>query len=129
MSPVVINNTLMTQTSSRGKYLGKIDIEWNDGSNWTNDRLPPVSQLEERRKALLDKIDRLAQNESSNIKKQLARLQQQLKRLDKDIAFRLSQESEITGPTNRHRLSFLPVRPMRTPESIEALVQEIESLK
>lgn len=129
MSPVAINGTLMTQTSSRGKYLGMLQIEWNNSSAWTNDRLPPVSQLKKRRTDLLEKIDLLVQEDSSKVKKQMARLQQQLKRLDTDIAFRMSQENALTGPANKHKLRFIPVRPTRTPDTIEAIVQQIEDLK
>lgn len=128
MSPKVINGALMTQVSSRGKYLGKIEIEWKNGSNWTNDRLPPVSLLKKRQKDISNKIHLLVTEDSSQSKKQLARLQLQLKRLDKDIAFRLSEQS-AANLKNRHRLSFIPVRPVHSTETMENLVKEIDSLR
>jgi 2',3'-cyclic-nucleotide 2'-phosphodiesterase (5'-nucleotidase family) len=34
VSPKVLNNTLVTQTAGRGKYLGQLDIGWNTTKQW-----------------------------------------------------------------------------------------------
>jgi len=51
--PVNINNTLLCQTASRGKYLGHLQIDWNDSKTWGNDT-PDQLQKEYNR---LDRIN------------------------------------------------------------------------
>lgn len=34
MSPILINKTLISQTETRGKYLGVLDINWNGHDHW-----------------------------------------------------------------------------------------------
>jgi hypothetical protein len=51
--PVNINNTLLCQTASRGKYLGHLQIDWNDSKTWGKDN-PDQLQKEYNR---LDRIN------------------------------------------------------------------------
>ncbi len=34
MTPILINQTLISQTETRGKYLGVMDVEWNGHGRW-----------------------------------------------------------------------------------------------
>lgn len=36
MNPILINKTLISQTETRGKYLGVMDIEWNGHGRWSD---------------------------------------------------------------------------------------------
>ncbi len=128
MAPKVVNNTLITQTSSRGKYLGKLDIEWNHGDTWYNDRLLPVSELKKRRTKIETQLTQLRSNNTNNAsKKKISRLQLQQQRLDKEIETRSAQESKRGyRPYNKHKLRFIPVQPTHSPESIESIVQNID---
>lgn len=36
MTPIVIKNTLISQTDIRGKYVGVLDIQWNGHGRWKN---------------------------------------------------------------------------------------------
>ena len=36
MTPIVIKNTLISQTDIRGKYVGVLDIQWNGHGRWQN---------------------------------------------------------------------------------------------
>lgn len=129
MAPKVVNNTLITQTSSRGKYLGKIDIEWNSGDTWYNQRLLPLSELTKRKTAIETQLVQIEKNQSN--KRNVARLQRQQQGLEKEIESRSAQEAELgVYPYNKHTLSFIPVQPTHTPTSIESIVQNIDkSLK
>ena len=69
MAPKVINKTLITQTSSRGKYLGKLDVEWNSGNAWHNDRLLPLSKLIERRATIESQLSQLETNTAESTRK------------------------------------------------------------
>ena len=127
MAPKVINNTLITQTSSRGKYLGEIDVEWNHGNTWYNDRRLPVSELLKRKTAIENQLTSLAGIKNNASKKRISRLQRQQQRLDKEIATRRAQENERGNRSyNKHKLRFIPVHPTHSPESIESIVQNID---
>ncbi len=127
MAPKVINKTLITQTSSRGKYLGKLDIEWNSGNAWHNDRLLPLSKLINRRATIESQLTQLENNTAKSNKKKVSRLQLQQQRLEKQIESRKAQEKENSGrPKNKHRLRFVPVQPTNTPQSIESIVDDID---
>lgn len=41
MSPLQINQTLISQTETRGKYLGVLDIDWNGHGRWHEANSPP----------------------------------------------------------------------------------------
>jgi len=125
MAPKVVNNTLITQTSSRGKYLGKIDIEWNSGNAWYNKRLLPLSELIKRKTTIKSQLVQIEKNQSN--KRKVSRLQRKLQRLEKEIESRSAQEAERGDhPYNKHRLSFIPIQPTHTPASIESIVQNID---
>ncbi|BHH83304.1 hypothetical protein [Desulforhopalus sp. 52FAK] len=123
MSPVVIGKTLITQTSSRGKYIGLLNIEWNDGEQWNNGKLPSISDLKSRQTRLLQAIEQLKNDENAG--KRLTRLELQEKRLAMDIE-KLLDEQKAGLAYNTHALSFFPVRPSTSPEDIEAIVQTID---
>lgn len=127
MAPKVLKNTLITQTSSRGKYLGKLDIEWNSGNGWYNDRLLPLSQLIKRKASIEFQLTEITKNTNASNEKKISRLQLQQQRLEKEIENRRIQEEERAArPSNRHKLSFIPVQPTNSPKSIESIVQNID---
>lgn len=128
MAPKVVNNTLITQTSSRGKYLGKLDVEWNNGITWHNDRRLPISELVKRKTTIERQLTKLGNNQNDANKKRISRLQRQQQRLEKEIATRSAEESERGNrPYNKHKLRFIPVQPTHSPESIESIVQNIDT--
>lgn len=51
--PVNINNTLLCQTAPRGKYVGFLQIDWNDSKTWGKS-IPGLLQKEQNR---LDRIN------------------------------------------------------------------------
>lgn len=126
MAPKVMNNTLITQTSSRGKYLGKLDVEWNHGNTWFNDRLRPLAELKKRRITIGTQLTQLGSNKNNANKKRISRLQRQQQQLEKEIVSRSEQESEHgERPYNKYKLRFIPVQPTHSPEAIESIVQNI----
>jgi 2',3'-cyclic-nucleotide 2'-phosphodiesterase (5'-nucleotidase family) len=129
MRPLVVNNTLITQTSTRGKYLGTLDIEWHGRGIWYNDRQISLSELRTREKTVSTQLDQLKANKSEQTgknKKKIARLQIKKQRLEKEIEVRDLQEAKFSGQPNKHRLRFIPVQPKKSPEDIESIVQEIK---
>ncbi len=80
--PYTIENTLITQTGTRGKYLGMMRIEWNKAGKWSEKSFTRIRTQEDR---------------LGRVKKQLARLEQQKnkKALTKDKEYKkLSTEAK-----------------------------------
>lgn len=127
MAPKEVNNTLITQSSSRGKYLGKLEIEWNYGETWYNNRRLPLAELRKRKTTIETQLTQLINNTKSSNKKRISRLQLQQQRLTQEIESREIQESESGDlPANRHKLRFIPVQPTHSPNSIESIVVNID---
>lgn len=130
MAPEFVGQTLITQTSSRGKYLGTLEIEWNGGKSWYNEKLLPLSELIKREMTLtsaLEKLNKFDGEQKNNSEKKIARLQLQKQRLEKEITRRSVLEAKRgPHPDNKHRLSFIPVQSTNSPQKIEAIVQKIE---
>lgn len=129
MAPMVINQTLITQTSRRGKYLGKLEIDWKGSNVWYNKRLRPLAELRKKDAAIGLQLARLSEREHkqrSNLQKRISQLRLQKQRLLKEINSRQIQKAEQAGrPLNQHRLTFIPVLPKNSPREIEAIVEEI----
>jgi len=51
--PKLIGNSLITQTASRGKYVGRIDINWTASGKWLQE------DSAEQRKDIKDRLDRI----------------------------------------------------------------------
>lgn len=51
--PKLIGNSLITQTASRGKYVGKIDINWKASGKWLQE------ESAKQRKDINDRLDRI----------------------------------------------------------------------
>lgn len=51
--PMLNNNTLITQVGSRGKHVGRLDIDWQPSGRWQHDTSIGKKQLQER----LDRIN------------------------------------------------------------------------
>jgi 2',3'-cyclic-nucleotide 2'-phosphodiesterase (5'-nucleotidase family) len=43
LHPIVIQQTLIAQTDTRGRYLGQLDIAWNGRGRWTGTIAPPTT--------------------------------------------------------------------------------------
>lgn len=52
-APRLFNNTLITQIGSRGKYMGKMEISWNNSHRWQQNFPPHLKQARDR----LDRIN------------------------------------------------------------------------
>lgn len=132
MAPIVVNQTLMTQTSSRGKYLGKLEIEWNGSNIWHSERLLPLSHLRKRIATIDSQIAQISQrenNQKTNSNKKISRLQLQKKRTEQEIENRIAVEGENSDQLhNRYKSSFIPVQPTNAPKEIESIVHNIDTL-
>jgi 2',3'-cyclic-nucleotide 2'-phosphodiesterase (5'-nucleotidase family) len=58
LSPVLNNNTLITQTSAQGQYLGMLTVEWGNSGRWEVDLEKELGVLNSR----VDAIDRKIKN-------------------------------------------------------------------
>jgi 2',3'-cyclic-nucleotide 2'-phosphodiesterase (5'-nucleotidase family) len=58
LTPVLNNNTLITQTSAQGQYLGVLSVEWGNSGRWEVDLEKELGVLNKR----VDAIDRKIKN-------------------------------------------------------------------
>jgi 2',3'-cyclic-nucleotide 2'-phosphodiesterase (5'-nucleotidase family) len=65
LSPVLNNNTLITQTANRGQYLGLLNIEWGSSGKWEFDLGKQLSVLNSQIDGINRKIQRMESQENS----------------------------------------------------------------
>ncbi|TKB10355.1 hypothetical protein [Desulforhopalus sp. IMCC35007] len=131
MVPALVGNALITQTSTRGKYLGKLDVTWKKGKGWQNDRLLPLGELLKREEDISSRLNKILASDASSSsisKSKVARLQLQQEKLKKEIEKRRLAEPEGTESIyNTKSIRFLPVQPTTFPEEIENIVRTIDA--
>jgi len=89
LAPKNINNTLLCQTSGRGKYLGMLDINWNSRKEWRQSPQQNPATLQSRLDRVIWQLERFKKRYA---KQGLAenphylRLQKEKKRLENSLA-------------------------------------------
>jgi len=128
--PKVALKSLLVQSGGRGKYIGKLDVIWQDEGNW----FPMSSQSPIQQKARLGAIDRELSKlnrqqleAKKDLSRKIARLQVSRDRIIKQIE-EMTKKSVINGaqPTKGYRASFLPVQPVNSATPINTIVSDIK---
>lgn len=130
MMPHIVRNTLMTQVSSRGKYLGRIDICWEGKGVWLNQQSIPLDALKKRQQKIEKQLQDLAAEDPQETKnrRKIGRLKLQKKRISQEIAERIAlEEKSADQDQNSYKVSFLPVKPTSKPKEIESIVLKIKA--
>ena len=60
LAPIKINNTLIVQTASQGKYLGWMEIDWRANREWQDDTLKEELALKKRELTAVSRKDKSA---------------------------------------------------------------------
>ncbi len=122
-------NTLVCQTSSKGKYIGRMEIEWQGAGFWHNKKAPPLQTLQGRLRSLQERIavfEKQAPGTNERNKK-LSRLTAQSKQLEEEIRARTTLEEKGAGlPQNQYVTGFLAVLPDRDPQTERAITEELK---
>lgn len=127
MVPLLINNTLLTQTTGRGKYLGVLRIQWNRSRTWGQGSPDRIRETQSR----LDRIDwQIGRMKKRYSAEQLAasnRYQRLVNNRRQLIATleRLKQEQRATVPPCRHRNRFIGLASSLPPDpDIQAVIDQ-----
>ncbi len=114
LAPKLINNTLICQTASRGKYLGVLNIDWKAGSHWGKGESKKLDQLEKKLTRIEKQISReeqqgkLAQTENEGRYQRLVDAKEGLLQQKKKILDSLNQN---TRPIATFSHQFIPLKP------------------
>lgn len=57
--PQLVNNTLLCRTSTEGKYLGRLKVDWRESGRWDEDNQGRLTALQSELDRLLVRIDRM----------------------------------------------------------------------
>lgn len=135
--PKLSNNSLSTQVSNRGRYMGQLDIAWSPRGMWNDPSLPSISQLEKRVESydkntlrLKDKLKQATPSQAEYITKNLERIVRQKNAIEATISSRKKLEKTIITqnlPTNTFSYSVHKVVPTRQVPEVDELVAQIKS--
>lgn len=131
--PVVVGRSLLTQADGRGKYLGKLDVNWHPQGSWLISSPAESQKHLESRIATIDlQIQKYREENSAshldyeqkltkmlNHKKSLLN---QLSALETSIA----EEMHKLVYRNSFDATFLPVRPLPSGDAVDAIVDDIK---
>jgi len=131
VSARVFHNSLITQTVSRGKYLGKLNIDWQNDGKWKTDSSQSLQHLKNKLKSIDKQIETLKQQQGTNqaLSKKIARMQSYKKTIISQIEAEELSVSARHSPSaeNRYASSFVPVRPTNSKSSVTSIVQQTKA--
>jgi len=134
IQPIVSNvshNSLLIQSGSRGKYLGKIDITWHGPGSWFIAPSQSLTQQKQKLTAIDRQLHLLTQqqdNSGFDYSKKIARLQLSRQFISQHIANQETEQAENdTIPAKFFSSSFLPVKPAAADTDIEDIVLDIKN--
>jgi len=129
LSPKVLHKALITQTESRGKYLGKLEIDWHRNGKWAvNNPKQSLEHLKRRLRAIDLQIEKLYLQQETNatLAKKIARMESYRKTMLSQIESLESYSAETSNHTvqNRYISAFVPVKPVTSESNVATIVRE-----
>lgn len=129
-TPENTGNCLITQSGSRGKYIGKLDIEWRSSGKWQSDPTRTLTQLQQRLNSINRQIKQLRQREQTQPGKHKQKLER-MKAYQHTVQGQVEQKTAefadgAHASASRFNSSFLPVRPSASPAAMQRIVQDIK---
>jgi hypothetical protein len=127
IQPQVFQNSLLVQSGSRGKYIGRLDITRHGPGNWYTAPSPlPAERLTaiDRQLGQLEKEQRETNRDFSQ---KIARLQSYRQRLSEQTAQYKPEDSASTiAPSKRFKYATLAVKPASSRADTQTIVQDIK---
>lgn len=130
LPPRIGHNTLFAQTESRGKYLGKLEIQWKPDGRWHTDPPQPLLDLRKRLSAIDIQLASLKKQEtadSATSSKKHARMESYRKTIVEQID---AQETAVTDANNKQIVqniftsSFMPIPPTIVTNEVSEIVSK-----
>lgn len=111
-SPYLVNNTLITQIGSRGKYAGRLDIDWQDSRRWEQSVTDKIKPLRDRLDRTNWHIGRLVQRRGTDgvqEDQQYKQLRKEANELTAELAKYEAINRENQGNLSTFEGSFIPL--------------------
>ena len=111
-APVNINNTLLCQAASRGKYIGILNIDWNNSKTW-GDNIP--GQLKNAQNRLdrirwqIGRMQKRHQPKELRNNSQFQRLIRNKKELERKIRILMSRKNDAENSPCQYSNTFIAV--------------------
>lgn len=132
---LITPTTLITQTSSRGRFLGQLRLSWSVGSKWADPKEQTIAQLQNRLADIEWRINQLSGqletagiSKKSSIKAKLASLTKKktifLSKLENKK--QLSTQSS-TASDNVFSYRSMKVVPSSAEQDVQSIVEELKS--
>lgn len=141
ISPLLLNNTLITQTGRQGKYQGLLEIIFGNQRHWGTDSNKQLADLQNKRGSLnwqLRRLEKKAKNAESDekYKSTLNRLKKNKEELGREIDSakeRIVQEKTAGASKDHYTHRFIGLKKnmpddQPTAEKIKTLNQDIRTL-
>jgi len=130
MQPQVFQNSLLVQSGSRGKYIGKLDITRHGPGNWNTASSPSPLEKQTRLTAIdrqLGQIEKEQRETNRDFTQKIARLQSYRQKLSDQIAQDKAENSDSAmAASKRFKYSTLAVKPTSSSASTQNIVQDIK---
>ncbi len=129
-SPVNINNTLLCRTESRGKYMGFLQIDWNDSKTWGTPALDQLKKEQNRLDRINWQIGRMQKRNTQQVLTKNTQFQLLLKNKaqSEQIIQRLQTQKETNGQTQErcsYKNSFIALKSsLPEDKTIKAIVDQ-----
>lgn len=130
IQPQVFHNSLLVQSGSRGKYIGKLDITRHGPGNWYTVPSPSPGERQTRLTAIdrqLGQLEKEQRETNRDFTQKIARLQSYRQRLSDQIAQDKAENSDSAiAAAKSFKYSTLAVKPTSSNASTQAIVQDIK---
>ncbi len=134
LAPQLSHNALITQSQSRGKYLGRLFIKYEQSGKWSYDSSKTLKILKNRTRSVERQIIQLEKRKSHSTQTNFTARLDKLTSIKRDLENKqeietanLKQRESTNERMNTFKANFIPIRP-RSQESQE-IKQMIAELK
>lgn len=135
LAPQLSHNTLITQSQSRGKYLGRLFIKYQPSGKWSYDNSKTLKILDNRIKSVERQIIQLEKRKSQSTQTNFTARFDKLTSIKRDLenqqeieTANLKQRESTNERMNTFKADFIPIRP-RSQESqeIKLMIAELKN--
>ena len=137
--PQLVEDTLISQVTSRGKYLGKMDIVYSEHGSWASDEIAPgIEKVSNKIKAVQwqimtteNQLSEADPMQARNLDKKIVRLRAYNSTLENELTSlkRRQQRSDQGGSEfpNKFQATFIPVHPVGSGTVVDTVLEKLRN--
>ncbi len=135
LAPQLSHNALITQSQSRGKYLGRLFIKYGQSGKWSYDNSTTLKTLDNRIKSVEGQIIRLKKRKSDSTQSNFTVRFNKLTSIKRDLEKKqeietaiLKQRESTNERMNTFKSDFIPIRPSsQESQEIKLMIAELKN--